>query len=335
MKVLKSCLLILLLLLLAAALLWRWWDREPTAEAPPETPPEQVARPAEPSALVVVRKTGPRPAKTARAADLATARTFLSNGGQLPSCGPYGLLTDVEDSQLIAACQRLTDRLDETYEQRYGVRPIGQPAETILLFSRLQDFRAFNASGAVGSAKRGYAGHAIPSRGLVVLHAETGSRLATLRTLLHELTHLLNRRAVGTELPRWLAEGLADGIGDTATADGLLPLTAVRGSEGEACRLQLGYRSGQAEAVSRLLTLASTSFDRGVVSFDYEQSAFLVRFLLAEPALAPPFRRLLRTLASGTPYSELELPAELGVASQTLDQRFEDWILGHRLACTT
>jgi len=335
MKALKSCLLILLLLLLAAALLWRWWSREPAAVPPPAPAIEQVKGPTEAKALIVVRKTGPRAAQTSRAADLTAARTFLSAGGQLLSCGPYSLLTDVDDRPLIAACQRLADPLDATYEQRYGVRPIGQPAETVLLFRRLADFRAFNASGAAGGAASGYAGHAIPSRGLVVLHAETGSRQATLRTLLHELTHLLNRRAVGTELPRWLAEGLADGIGDTATADGLLPLVAVRGAAGEACRLQLGYRSGQAEPVSRLLTLESAAFDRGAVSYDYEQSAFLVRFLLAKPDLAAPFRHLLRTLASGTPYAKLDLLALLGVAPQTLDRRFEEWILGHRLSCKT
>ena len=59
-------------------------------------------------------------------------------------------------------------------------------------------------------------------------------------TLVHELTHLVSWRAVGGPLPRWLSEGLADGLGESATSQGIEPLNGIVGLEAEVQRLASG-----------------------------------------------------------------------------------------------
>ncbi len=205
---------------------------------------------------------------------------------------------------------------------RYGIRPRGTPAAAIVLFARADSFRAFAREGGVPV---GYAGYALAARGLAVFHA--GDRIDSfVTTLVHELTHLVNRRALGVNLPPWLAEGLADGVGDTATPDGFEPLDGITGLEALARRLQQAQASGQAGDLERLVALPRGEFDRGVVSHDYEQSALLVRFLLDDQPLASGFRRFLSDFAGGATYDPQRLAEALGADWADLDRRFGQWL---------
>lgn len=265
--------------------------------------------------------------RLAEAPDLAllrSARDLLDGGGREEVCGPYPLYTDVADRRLIAACGRLAGQLDTLYASRYGVRPRGEPAEAIVLFSEIADYRTFASAGGV---PLGYAGYALGARGLAVFYAEDQPFATFLSTLTHELTHLLNRRALGVNLPPWLSEGLADGIGDTATAEGFGPLAGVRGSEAQADRLRRALASDRVGSLRRLAALQRGEFDSEVVSFDYEQSALFVRFLLDEPGLATGFRAFLRDLAAAEViYTPAVLASALGVDWPELDRRFETWV---------
>ncbi len=253
---------------------------------------------------------------------LAAARARLAGGGRVESCGPYRLYTDVADARRVAACARLAERLDEVYEARYGIRPLGEPASAIVLFGEVDGYRAFAREGGV---PLGYAGYALAARGLAVFHA-ADSFDDFVTTLAHELTHLVNRRALGVNLPPWLAEGLADGIGDTATPGGFEPLHGIAGLEALARRLLKAQDAGQADSLARLVALGRGEFDRGVVSHDYEQSALLVRFLLGEPNLASGFRKFLSDFAAGEPYDPEGLAADLGAGWADLDRRFQQWL---------
>lgn len=283
--------------------------------------------------FTVVRRTGPVRSRAPRSDDVALARAAMAGSGVERRCGPYRLYTDVGDDapgeRLIAACGRLAAGLEAEYVRLFGVQPIGEPAEAILLFRDRVGLRRFVGAVAERSGRprlTGYAGHASAARGYVALHAVASAPTATLRTLLHELTHLLNRRAIGPELPRWLSEGMADAIGDRATEEGLLPFAGVRGSEGEAERLRLALGAARVGSVGRLLALEPGEFDRGTVSYDYEQSAILVRFLLDEPDLAPRFRAALVRLAAGEEYDDSAFLARLGVGPDELDRRFRNWV---------
>ncbi len=290
-----------------------------------------VGRSAPPPLILPVSEPAPdsaettpaRPAEEPDAERLAAARELLGAAAREETCGPYRLLTDVTDRRLLAACGRLASGLDALYEERFGVRPRGQPAEAILLFSDLEDFRAFARADGM---PMGYAGYAVGGRGFAVFHADTSQREAFFPTLVHELAHLVGRRALGPNLPPWLSEGLADAIGDSAGGEGFRPLARRAGNGAQAQRLRRAYGGDRAGGLERLAGLKRGGFDRGTVSHDYEQSALFVRFLLTDPELEPRFRSFLGALARGTKYSPERLASALAVGWEELDRRFEAWI---------
>ncbi len=294
----------------------------PSAPRPPASAP--AAAPLAAAPLAEVPGTRGRPAEPPDAALLAKALAHLGDDARVESCGPYVLHTDIADARYIAACGRLATRLDDLYEERYGIRPLGEPAEAIVLFSDLAGYREFAREEGV---PLGYGGYAVPARGLAVFYAAGQPFETFLTTLAHELTHFLGRRALGINLPPWLSEGLADGIGDTATEQGFRPLVGIAGSEVQAGRLREAYESNRAGDLKRLAGLERGEFDRGTVSFDYEQSALFVRFLLGDPRLAPGFKSFLRDFARGElRYTPELVPKALGVGWAELDRRFETWI---------
>ncbi len=311
-----GCLAAIALIVLLLIVVW-WFSRSdppvPDAEPVPliEAPPEEKWRGLDPEP--------PDPDL------LASARGLLGDDGREDRCGPYALYTDIEDPSFVGICALLASHLDDTYEARYGIRPRGEPAEAIILFSEISDFRSFSQQQQV---PLGYAGYALGARGLAVFYAGDQSLDGFLPTLAHELTHLLNRRALGANLPRWLSEGLADGLGDSATADGLRPLASEPGSGLQAKRLRTALASGQVGSVQRLVSLKPAEFDRETRSFDYEQSALLVRFLLSDPELASGFRAFLGAIARGEIYDPEDLRNALGVEWEELDRRLAGWVEG-------
>lgn len=317
-----GCIFILLALLLCGAL--AYFAFRPRPESPAPVPARSVAAPSP-----VAAPSRGRPAARPDAEWLTAARGLLEGQGALEGrgretrCGPYLLYTDVRDAALLKTCGHLASQLDGLYLERYGVRPVGQPAEAIVLFSKIADFRAFARQNGVAL---GYAGYAVGARGLAIFHVDVSARDNFLPTLTHELTHLVSRRALGVNLPRWLSEGLADGIGDTATAKGFGPARGIKGSEVQARRLREAYASNRVGGLARLVALKRGEFDRGTVSFDYEQSALLVRFLLSDPRLKPGFRRYLRGIAENKGAGPERLRQALGIEWEELDRQLESWL---------
>lgn len=327
-------------MLLLSAVLWMWCgrSRHPARPAPAQEAanPVAVVAPAEPehgqedvggSGLgftVVSSRPAPRPGIPPSAELLAKARLHLVAGGREGSCGPYSLLEDMADPILLETCNLLATELDDTYRQRLGVAPLSEPAATILLFSHRDGYRVFSEQQGIQAS--GYAGHTSPSQGYAAIWADPSRPDDFAKTLVHELTHLVNRRSLGGNLPRWLSEGLADALGDTATLEGIQPLTSFEGAEGQAERLRLAYETNQAGSVARLVALEPTAFDRGVVSYDYEQSTLLVRYLLLDPELAPRFLGFLVDLAEGAPYSPELLRKHLVLGWPVLDNRLQAWL---------
>ncbi len=293
-----------------------------------------VVRRAEPPTLILPvvepvadpAETAPSPARPAEEPDaerLAAALELLGEDARESSCGPYALYTDVADRRLLAACDRLASELDDLCAARYGVRPVGEAAEAIVLFSRIDDFRVFARGDGIPS---GYAGYAVGGRGFAVFHTDGQTIDAFLATLAHELAHLVLRRSLGPNLPPWLSEGLADAVGDSAGEEGFRPLDRAAGNGAQARRLRAAYDGGRAGGLEWLVGLERGGFDRGTVSYDYEQSALFVRFLLTDPELATRFRSFLGDLAQGTRYSPERLASALAVSWEELDRRFAAWI---------
>jgi hypothetical protein len=283
-------------------------------------PPPVVVRPPRPRPKPPA--TAARPANAPSSHHLSLARLAMGRPHE-GRCGPYGLTTDSSDSRLLAACEKIGATLDGVYAERFGVTPIGTPVEGIILFGELAAYRHYVEED--GRLAAGYAGFASDIDGLVVLHAGSG-RKSAITTLAHELTHLVHRRALGTNLPPWLSEGLADAIGYGTTEEGIGPLRGVSGVEALADRLRGALARGWARPLEELAGLPRSGFDREVRSFDYEQSALLVRYLLLDPLLGPRFRGYLATLARGERYDAESLRAVLGVQWNELETGFARWL---------
>lgn len=257
---------------------------------------------------------------------LAAAREHLRSGGVQDECGPYLVWTDATEDGLLAGCRRTVAGLDDVYEDRFGVRPVSRPAEAIFLFEELEAYRAFAAG--EGLSSFGYSAHSIPSRGYVAVWCGGRSTDEVLGTMVHELGHVLNRRALGTGLPRWLEEGLADGLGDTASEHGIGALAGAEGARGQLERLRGGYATERVGSIEELLAKGAGEFDRGTVSYDYEQSAFFVRYLLSDPELRDRFRTLLADLAGGATWAPELVTSRLDMSWDQLDRGLESWVEG-------
>ncbi len=296
----------------------------PSAEAS-ATRPTTRARAATPSAPGL-------PAPPGDAVLVEGARSFLGQLVVSESCGPYRVWTDLAGARraaTLATCRALASALDEEYRRRVGLPLVGPAAGTIVMFADRRRYREYQAASAAGSGAAlptGYAGFSLPWAGLVVLPISNlaGEEIAS--TLGHELAHLAHRRAFGRDLPPWLAEGLADALGDSATPNGFVPLDDRSVVAGIERRLRDGYELDRVGAFERLVALDRDGFDRGTVSYDYEQSALLVRFLLLDPELAPRFRGWLAALAARGPRDSPTLPTALEISWSELETRFATWL---------
>ena len=86
---------------------------------------------------------------------------------------------------------RVATAIEGAYRERTTLTPVGAAAEAIILFAERADYDAFTEGEARLAGLRP-AGHT--SRGLVALAAGERSASDVAATLVHELTHLLNRR---------------------------------------------------------------------------------------------------------------------------------------------
>lgn len=257
-----------------------WVD---TASARLETPPlGSGLRP-----VVALPGRAPEPERLERALKLIP-------GAAEHRAGPHRLHTDVRDRTLLARLDAAAARIESAYRRRTGLALAGEPAAAVVLFAREADYRRHQAGEPqiAGLDARGHAGH-----GLAVLYRGDRSPAEIEATLVHELTHLLNRRGIGPALPPWLDEGLAE---DMARSE---PLPA-----------------GDPLPLDRLLALSEDDLrDDPLRRRFYAQSHALVRYLLDHPKLAPRFRTYLAAIATGTPATPEELTRHLARSLESLD----------------
>lgn len=258
----------------------------------------------------------------------AARREMGSDARSLQRWG-YTVVTDV-DSGRLQEWLGLLKGIEVAYASRYGVEPIGTPRETLAIFSREADYRRFQdqVEGLEGLGSGISTGHA--SGGLAALFVAERSDAEVAATLVHEVTHLLTRRAIGPALPLWLDEGIAEDFAYFA-GPSARPLADYRSRSGNQIRIWgplagLQLLVGTGEPPPRLSRLFDFDLDLFVRAEDgaalYTQSAFFVAFLLGEDfgvvdwngssapdaessgevAELPPaggFRRFLRSLAEG------------------------------------
>lgn len=257
----------------------------------------------------------PVPALTPDPALLARGLSLLGGRSPAGSLGPYTLYTDHSDPGLLAFLDRAAAGVEEVYRQRYRRSPVGEAAEAVLLFSREEGYRAFQESDPrlTGLQAAGHAGH-----GLIALYVDGRPRWELAGTLVHEVTHLLNRRALGPALPPWLDEGMAGDLGSSAFAPGGAIEAGTLGGEVRRSGERIDFHGPRASVrhlvealdggtflpLPELFRLSWEEFVRPPASeLHYAESAFLVRYLVEGEGggLAPGFHSFLAAVSEGGP----------------------------------
>ncbi len=292
---------------------------------------------AEPTHPVAARK--PDPGRLARARGLLGSA--LGKSPKSTRLGPYPLVTDLSAPERIAFLDRVAGQVEALYRERYGRTPIGAPAETVLLFENEGAYRTYqDAEGALAGAEAsGHSGY-----GLVAVWDGGRPTREIAETLVHEIVHLLNRRAIGPQLPPWLDEGMADDlahsrIGDDGALDpATLGGTAFRaggriqyfGAKAALRQLVEAQGEGAAPSLPDLLAMPWETFVGTRADLHYAQASFFVRYLLAAEsgALAPAFRTFLTQVAEGGEPSAEALEKALGRTWPELEAGFRAWVVG-------
>lgn len=274
-------------------------------------------------------------ARAPDAEELERARALLV-GETTGRLGPYDIYTDVRNATLIHQLDRAADALEDVYRSRFGVEPVGEPAGAVVLFDRESAYRTYQSGDArlEGLPAAGHAGS-----GLVALFADRQETEQVTAILIHELVHLLNRRALGPALPAWLDEGLAEDLTWSRTDDFGRPIPGTWGGvelQNETRILRLGGaavrdRYRRAAASDRLIPLDELfrmEWREFVLQPDglaYAQAGLWVRWLLDEGPKAP-FQKFLRDTARGERITEERLLETLGLSWEEMAAAVGAWV---------
>lgn len=282
----------------------------------------------------------PLPGREADVDRLTQARQGLTGAELEGTLGPYELYTDVDDAEVLSFLNRVAQGVEASYVERYELAPVGRAAETIVLYRREADYRAVQDT---WGEIRGLASHGHTGYGLVLVYVGSRPAAEVGITLVHELAHLLNRRAIGPALPPWLDEGIADDLSQCRTDDSgrliLGTLADVRTDFGETYELRQGLAALRLVAIRlaagdrvlpRVVTLDRKEFllssDSGL---HYAESAFLVRCFLADECgskSAAAFLFFLRAISTGKAADAAALQASIGASWSEIEADLRQFV---------
>lgn len=296
-------------------------EREPPMGSEPEPPGPLMARRADPDEL-----------KRA----LALFKNGDDEGYETLALGPYTLYTNVQKPSLFRDMELIAKQLDSVYTQRYGRRPLGKPAESVVLYAEESTYRAVQQGSRHlhGLNATGHTGN-----GMVLFYVGKRNLHEVRSTFIHELGHLLNRRAIGPALPPWLDEGLADDLSNGLWRDGRLDPSTLGGFRlnwGDHLSFQGGWaallhleNAIEDRKIPDLDDLMSTdwqSFMDGDSRLSYDTSALFIRYLLGSPD-APAFKAFLDEVADGQPLTPELLRRRLQRPWSTIEADYRRWLI--------
>lgn len=238
----------------------------------------------------------------------ATALRHFGGAATEGRCGPFALLTDVTTTGPLAMCERVGSRIEAAHRRRYGLELVGEAAETVLLFGREAAYLAFRDEQSPGLRGDAFASAA---HGFVAVPVGGRTPVAVESSLVHELTHLLNRRSLGPALPPWLDEGLARDLETVGLGD---------------ARRAVPRRRDRVETLESLFALDQVAFRRRAEE-NYHAAGKWIGYLVDGPdtELATGMRGFLGAIAAGEPIHAELLHEHLGRGWPELEAGFRVW----------
>jgi len=307
-------------------------ERVDPSHSPPALP--RAARAAPDRTVEPPRPLDSTPVSSAR---LARVRELLGAGRFEGRLGPYRYLGARPAPRRWDA---VAARIDDAFRTRTGLRPRGAPRETVALFADRGRYRELLA-GEPLLAGLDPDGHALPGMAAVV--APDPDDPVAEAVLVHELAHLVSRRAIGPALPGWLAEGLAEDLAWSAfEPEGGFDFGRLRpGVVRTGKSIHLDGAAAALERLARALDAGGLPALRELVAEDagappavptplrYSESLWLVRYLYALEAGAP-FRAFLSEVAAGGDAGAHGLERALGRELDDLEPGFESFVRGRK-----
>lgn len=283
---------------------------------------------------------GPLPGRTPKAQELNAARQLLGQGAQERAFGDYTVFTDCQDAALLDYLDNLARHLEAVYIERYDRELHGDAKAVVVLYRREEDYRSLRdqlreLAGLPAS------GH--HSRGLIALYVGQRSPEGVGATLVHELVHALNRRALGPALPPWLDEGLADDLATARVTSGgdflvdelsgaVRPQdgqVVISGALGALLDLRRAQVAGRLPSVHHVMGLDWQGFVRSDdITLHYDVSAFWVRYLMQGQSgrHREGFRSFLDAVAEGEPVTSDALLRHVETDRPLLEAGFRGWL---------
>lgn len=254
---------------------------------------------------------------------LSRALGLLGDSTVPTSLGPFTLYTDVTDGPLLAYLSAVARGVLPAYRERFGLDPGPVTNEVVVLLAEEKDYRQFESTELriAATESQGYT-----TEGLSILFTDRQSKDAIRAVLIHELTHLLNRRAFITEIPPWLEEGMAQDLAFCRVShEGHIRLGTLSTVETHLAILLEDWNSSAHLDVIELLSLDPETFiELEGRPLRYSESAFLIRYLLdgRDAQLRAGFLRFLSQLTTSELSDSVSLFEELGSEPSTIESGF-------------